>query len=58
MKHHCKDGKWWDLKKMKDDRYCIAVGKNKECLAIEFFESIRDAYKQKNKWLTRFNIRC
>jgi len=57
MRHDCKNGKWWDLISLFDETFCIAVGNNDGCFSISFFKSKAAAYKQKNRWLTRFDIR-
>jgi len=58
MKHDCNNDKWWELIEEAGGKFCIAVGKANECLAIECFKSKNDAYKQKNKWLTEFKMVC
>jgi len=58
VKHCCHNDKWWELIKATGGQFCIAVGKGKECLAIECFNSRNDAYRQKNKWLTEYGMTC
>ena len=56
-KHYCNDGYWWELTRTPSSVF-IEIGKNNQILEHECFLSDSSAYKQKNKWLTKYGMFC
>ena len=57
-RHYCSDGKWWELTRCSDKSTIIEIGQNDQLLEHERFTNPNAAYKQKNKWLTKYNMFC
>ena len=56
-RHYCSDGKWWEMTRTPDSLF-VEIGQNNQVLEHECFLSESSAYKQKNKWLTKYNMFC
>ena len=56
-RHYCNDGMWWELIRTTDSLF-VEIGQNNQVLEHECFLSESSAYKQKNKWLTKYNMFC
>ena len=56
-RHYCSDGKWWEIIRTPDSLF-VEIGQNNQVLEHECFLSESSAYKQKNKWLTKYNMFC
>jgi len=57
-KHYCNDGCWWQTIRCFDGSVLVEIGQNNQLLEIERFPDSNAAYKQKNKWLTKYNMFC
>ena len=57
-KHYCNDGYWWEMTRRSDNEIFITIGQNNHILKYERFLNKNEAYKQKNKWLTKYNMFC
>lgn len=57
-RHYCNDGKWWEMIRAPSGSIFVEIGQNAKVLEHECFLSDNSAYKQKNKWLTKYNMFC
>lgn len=57
-RHYCNDGKWWEMTRGSDNSIFVEIGQNNQVLEHEVFLDPNSAYKQKNKWLTKYGMFC
>jgi len=57
-KHYCSDGYWWEITGSLKHACCVTFGVYDDVLESEVFSYRGAAYKQKNKWLTKYNMFC
>ena len=57
-KHYCSDGKWWELTVLSPRSFLIEVGMHDITLESDTFTYRGDAYKQKDRWLTKHHMFC
>jgi len=57
-KHYCDAGKWWQVVPLSSRSFLVEVGMHDVTLESDTFTYRGDAYKQKNRWLTKHHMYC
>ena len=56
--HHCSNNYWWKMPRIKDDIYAVIIGQNNRIIEVRTLPNREQAYKAKNKLLTKYRMFC